>query len=119
MKKLYLTKEFTFDAAHKLIDYQGKCKNLHGHTYKLQVTIQGKIQKDGMILDFSELKQIVEQEIIFKVDHSYINDLLKQPTAENMIIWMWDKLIKKLPIYELKLWETPTSFVSYKGEDDR
>lgn len=119
MKKLYLTKEFTFDAAHKLINYEGKCKNLHGHTYKLQVTIQGTIQKNGMILDFREIKEIIEKNVVSKLDHSFINDFLSQPTAENTILWIWDKLVKKLPLYELKLWETPNSSVSYKGENDQ
>ena len=112
---MLITKEFTFDAAHKLINHKGKCKNLHGHTYKLQVTIKGKPNGDGMIIDFSDIKNIVKTSIIEKLDHAYLNEIIQQPTAENIIIWIWDELEDKLNLSELKLWETPTSFITYAG----
>jgi 6-pyruvoyltetrahydropterin/6-carboxytetrahydropterin synthase len=118
MKKIYLTKEFIFDAAHHLVGYNGPCKRLHGHTYKLQVTLSGVIGEDGMVSDFEEIKKIVEKRVITKLDHYLINEIISQPTAENILIWIWNKLKKELPLYELKLWETPTSFAAFRGEDN-
>lgn len=114
-KKVYLTKEFTFDSAHQLEWHKGKCKNLHGHTYKLQITIQGGLNKDGIVIDFGDLKKIVKDKIIEKLDHQLLNEIIKNPTAENMVVWMWDELMDELELYEIKLWETPTSYATYRG----
>lgn len=113
---MIICKEFTFDAAHKLNDYIGKCANLHGHTYKLQICVQGTIQKNGLVMDFSEIKRVVTTKVLDKLDHKFINDVIKQPSAENISVWIWKQLEKDLPLYEIKLWETPTSFAIYKGE---
>lgn len=115
-----ITKEFTFDSCHYLKEYEGKCQNYHGHTYKLQVTVKGKCDYRGMLIDFGDLKTIVKDEIIEYLDH---NDLTKQlsfnTTAENMIVWIFDCLKANLPsevtLDEVKLWETPTSFATYRG----
>ena len=64
MESMLITKEFTFDAAHKLDWHQGKCKNLHGHTYKLQVTVVGELNKNGIVIDFGDLKNIVNNKVI-------------------------------------------------------
>lgn len=113
---MLITKKFTFDSAHNLKNYKGKCKNLHGHTYVLYVTIIGEInKKSGMVMDFSDINYIVKEKVINSFDHNYINKILKQPTAENMSVWIWDKLKKHLKIYKIELWETPDSFVTYKG----
>lgn len=112
---MLITKEFTFDAAHKLSNHKGKCKNLHGHTYKLHVTIKGKPNGDGMIIDFSDIKNIVKKYILEKLDHSDLNEIIPQPTAENIILWIWGELEDKLNLSELKLWETSTSFITYGG----
>jgi len=114
--KVLIAKEFTFDAAHKLLKYNGPCANLHGHTYKLQVTLSGPVLKNGMVFDFVALKKIVTEKVISKLDHKFINKIIKQSTAENIVIWIWKQLKKDLPLYEIMLWETPTSFVAYKGE---
>ena len=114
--KVLIAKEFTFDAAHKLLKYNGPCANLHGHTYKLQVTLSGPVLKNGMVFDFVDLKKIVTEKVISKLDHKFINKIIKQSTAENIVIWIWKQLKKDLPLYEIMLWETPTSFVAYKGE---
>jgi len=116
-----ITKIFEFDAAHRLPDYNGKCANLHGHRWKLEVTIEGEVdKKTGMIMDFGELKTIVNETILNHLDHNYLNDLegLKNPTAENIIREIWNGLsyhIKKpLKIAELKLWETPTNCITLR-----
>lgn len=114
-----ITKKFTFDAAHKLNNYKGKCKNLHGHTYILFITIKGGInKKSGMVEDFNIIKKIVEKNILNILDHSLINDHIEQPTAENIVIWIWKNLEYKLNLYKIEIWETPDSFVTYYGEND-
>jgi 6-pyruvoyltetrahydropterin/6-carboxytetrahydropterin synthase len=113
---MIITKEFTFDSAHKLQGYAGKCANLHGHTYKLQVSVQGKLNKQGMVIDFLELKKIVHEQVLSVLDHNYLNDIIENPTAENITIWIWEKLKTCIPLCELKLWETPSSFTTYRGD---
>ncbi len=120
--KMFINKEFKFDAAHNLVDYNGKCENLHGHTYKLRVTLEGKPGKGDMILDFVELKKIVNEEVIELLDHAYLNDLIPQSTAENISIWIWNKLENKLKgphhrLYEINVWETETSFITLKADE--
>lgn len=100
-----LCREFHFDAAHFLPNYKGKCENLHGHTYKLEIVIEGDVKKDGMIIDFVKMKTIVEAEVIEKLDHQQLNDLFESPTAEHIINWIAEQLEGKLPLYSIKLWE--------------
>lgn len=110
-----ITKIFTFDAAHKLPDYVGKCANLHGHTYKLEVTVTGPL-KDGMVVDFGDLKKVVNN-VLRHYDHAYLNDLVLNPTAENLLFRLHKEIdyelsISGLPglLSTLRLWETPTSY---------
>lgn len=112
---MLIQKEFTFDAAHNLINYNGKCANVHGHTYTLHVVVEGKVQKSGMVMDFGEIKDIVTNKVLTILDHHYINDILKQPTAENIVMWIWKVLESDLNLYEIKLWESPTNCVIYHG----
>lgn len=117
---LTVTKEFTFDSAHFLTQYHGKCENLHGHTYKLHVTVEGELDDESMVLDFIVLKNIVKEKVLSKLDHNNLNNIFTQPSAENILIWIWDQIKEDLEgpnykLYELKLWETPTSFATYRG----
>lgn len=114
-RKMLIAKEFTFDAAHRLLNYNGQCANLHGHTYKLQIVLSGPVQKNGMVIDFVDLKRVITEKVISKLDHKFINKIIKQSTAENIAIWIWEQLEQQLPLYEVRLWETPTSFVIYNG----
>jgi 6-pyruvoyltetrahydropterin/6-carboxytetrahydropterin synthase len=111
-----LSVDFHFCAAHLLPHYQGQCSRLHGHNYILQVTLAGRPSpKDGMIRDFDEVKKTVSEKVISKVDHYYLNDIVENPTAENLCLWMWDQLEPMIPgIREIKLWETPEYCVTYK-----
>jgi 6-pyruvoyltetrahydropterin/6-carboxytetrahydropterin synthase len=115
-QQVSITKEFTFDAAHKLDWHKGKCKNLHGHTYKLGITIKGKLNKNGVVIDFIDLKKIINNEVIKILDHKYLNDIIENPTAENTIVWIWNQLKDKLNLTKIKLWETPTSYATYYGK---
>lgn len=136
-----VTRKFIFSAAHHLTDYYGKCENPHGHTYELHVTVEGPIQKNGMVVDFSLLKKVVEDEVLSHLDHQDLNDLFKNPTAEHIVKFIWKKLKpigrlldqrvndpkfkkgkKNIPNYsrvqleEVKLFEGPNSWVSYEGK---
>jgi len=141
-----ITKEFKFEMAHALHGYDGLCKNIHGHSYKLFVTVRGKIKndkgnpKDGMVLDFDILKSIVKPEIINKYDHSLVLNansphseidlsafekvffLPYQPTSENLVTDFALKIKSKLPqeleLYKVVLSETATSFAEWNSEDN-
>ncbi len=115
-------KEFDFDAAHYLPDYHGKCEHLHGHTYKLVVKVEGTRDAEGMVLDFVQFKRTVKDLVIAKLDHTCLNDLLPQPSAENIAVWVWQQLERPLhgPNYrlcEVQVWETRTSGLVYRGEE--
>jgi len=115
---MLVSKEFTFDSAHFLTKYHGKCENLHGHTYRLRVTVSGPVQEDGMVLDFKELKGLVKERVIDRYDHQNLNDFFENPSAENIVLQIW-KDLQDLPagkLAELVLWETADSFVTYRGE---
>lgn len=115
----FVTKEFTFDAAHNLVKYHGKCEKLHGHTYKFHVTVTGEPDSEDMVIDFIELKKIVKSRVVDLLDHSYLNETISQPTAENIARWIFGQLAEDLKnpryeLYEIKVWETPTSFATYR-----
>lgn len=115
VKKVSVTKIFTFDSAHWLNDYNGPCSRLHGHTYKLEVTLVASELENGMVTDFGELKSLVTRRIINVLDHQCLNDVLGfQTTAENMAGWIADELIpflaKGVYLSKIRLWETPTSY---------
>jgi len=104
---MLISRVFKFDSAHKLPNYSGKCAQLHGHTFKLIVTCSGNIEKEsGMIIDFLELKKIVNEKVIGKLDHNYLNDIVENPTCENILLWIKGQLknsnigLKKLALYE-------------------
>ena len=117
---MILIKEFEFDAAHNLIHYHGKCEKLHGHTYKLVVKLEGEKGPEDMVFDFVELKKLVKEKVIEKFDHAYLNDIIEQPTAENIAIYVWNVLVDEVKrdncrLYEIEIWETKTSGVIYRG----
>ena len=150
---MFVTKIFTFDSAHFLTNYYGKCERMHGHTYTLEVTLEGDVQSNGLIIDFVVLKRIVKKHVLDILDHQILNDVIENPSAERVVLWVWDKLKdlskllleeqddpnlgadiqkyfkaedakdfqkmdfgKTLRLHELKLWETPTSCVTYNGK---
>lgn len=117
---LTVTKIFKFEAAHWLPLYDGACHNLHGHSYKLEVTVTGEVNENtknpqcGMIIDFSVLKGIVEEKIIRRFDHSNLNEFFSNPTAENMVKYFAEVINTALPtnivLVSVKLWETDSSY---------
>ncbi len=145
MKTIRITKEFDFEMAHALEGYDGLCANIHGHSYRLWVTVRGDIKedkghvKDGMIIDFSELKKIVKSLIVDKYDHSLVLQdnsrhskvdlsmfdkvfyLPYQPTSENLVydfaLTIKDKIPQGLELCKLILSETRTSFAEWNVND--
>jgi 6-pyruvoyltetrahydropterin/6-carboxytetrahydropterin synthase len=125
-KRVGVVKEFTFDAAHHLHQYNGKCASLHGHTYRLIIRLSGYVNEIGLVIDFGEVKRIFKEQIESKLDHRYLNEVLPpmNTTAENMIVWIWQELASALDTYqetsvrieELTLYETPTSYAYLKRE---
>jgi len=149
MSKIRITKQFSFETGHALYGYDGKCKNVHGHSYKLSVTVIGTPISDsnnvkfGMVIDFSDLKTIVREEIVDVFDHATVfnkntphvelAEELKnrghhvilvnyQPTSENMVIDFAKKIQDRLPnniqLHSLKLQETESSFAEWYASDN-
>ena len=113
-----LGRRFRFDASHLLPHHQGKCRHLHGHGYELEVLCKGPIDAaSGMLLDFADLKKRVREQVLDHLDHKHLNDVLPNPTAEELAVWIYEALRSDdLPLDEIRLYETPTCFVSYRGE---
>ncbi|GIN19435.1 6-carboxytetrahydropterin synthase QueD [Siminovitchia fordii] len=127
-KRVLVSKEFTFDAAHHLHCYEGKCKNLHGHTYKVIFGISGFVNEIGLVIDFGDIKEIWKEEIEIYLDHRYINETLPNmnTTAENMVVWIYEKMKESLSnrpekkngvqVEFVRLYETPTSYAEARRE---
>jgi 6-pyruvoyltetrahydropterin/6-carboxytetrahydropterin synthase len=122
-KVMRIGREFTFDSAHHLLNYDGACANVHGHTYHLHIMLLGKV-KDGFVIDFKLLKEIVQEYVISKLDHENLNQVLDfNPTAENIAVKIWEMLDPvideafkgRVVLERVKLYETPGSFVEYDG----
>src|SRR5581483_747704 len=134
-----ITKEFTFEASHHLPGHRGKCRHLHGHSYRLEISLRGPLinapgqSDDGMVMDFDDLKRIVNHTIIEELsdavprgnaarpieqggmDHNHLNDVTGiRTTAENLVHWIWDALVAGgVPdalIYRIRLWETAKGY---------
>lgn len=122
-RTVLVSKEFTFDSAHHLHCYEGKCKSLHGHTYKVQLILAGKPDYRGITIDFADIKRIAKERIVDRLDHRYLNEVLPpmNTTAENMVVWMYEQVRDALAeeglhpavrVEEIRLWETPTSYAA-------
>ncbi len=119
---------FTFDSAHFLPKHKGKCNKMHGHTYKLEIQVDGPIlvdkhsPSDGMVMDFGDLKDKVHNVVIHHLDHTLLNDIFDNPTAEWIAPHIFAKVSMALEnsgvaLTKVKLWETPTSYVECHYED--
>jgi 6-pyruvoyltetrahydropterin/6-carboxytetrahydropterin synthase len=115
--------EKTFAAGHALRNYHGKCENVHGHNYRVLVTIQGQeLDSIGLLVDFVEVKKLMHQ-VIDRLDHQFINDVkpfdVLNPSAENMAKYFYDEIstgLGKAPVRvgEVKVWETDTASATYR-----
>ena len=149
MSNIRITKKVSFETGHALYGYDGKCKNVHGHSYKLSVTVIGSPITDlsnvklGMVIDFTDLKKIVKEEVVDQFDHATVFnqttphiELAKelkdrghhvilvdyQPTSENMIVDFAARIKSRLPeginLFSLKLQETESSFAEWFASDN-
>ncbi len=149
MSNIRITKQFSFETGHALYGYNGKCKNIHGHSYQLYVTVIGKPisnsnhVKFGMVIDFSDLKKIIKEEIVDVFDHATVfnkntphvelakeladrgHDVILvdyQPTSEMMVIDFAEKIKNRLPntikLHALKLQETTTCYAEWVASDN-
>ena len=97
-------RRFHFDAAHYLPEYKGKCEELHGHTYTLDIVVEGEKNEEGMVLDFNKLEEIVKENVLEELDHKNLNDLFENPTAENIASWIFEQLEDKIkPLQGLRV----------------
>jgi len=114
---MILRKEYGFEAAHFIHNHPGKCRNLHGHSYKLFVSLEGEVNPEtGMIIDFDDLSKIVLEKVIQRLDHRFLNDLIPLSTAENISVWIWEQLKPGLPaLSQLEVFETSDNCVIYRG----
>ena len=120
---LRVVREFSFDAAHFLPGYEGKCANLHGHRWVLQVGVTAQVDKEtGMVMDFKELQAVVQKHVIEQLDHTCLNDVdvirsgfpTQQPTAERILWWAVQCLMPLLPSLSfVRLYESPGSYVEW------
>jgi 6-pyruvoyltetrahydropterin/6-carboxytetrahydropterin synthase len=107
-----VTCTFTFEAAHRLAWHSGKCRNLHGHSYRLDVSVEGPLDANGVVLDFDVLQDVVRSNVINVWDHRDLNEVLDNPTAELLAQRAWDLLTGTgLDLAALRLWETTDSWV--------
>lgn len=122
--RIEITRRFTFEAAHQLSGHCGACNFLHGHSYQMDVTVRGPIiakgSSEGMIIDFSDLKKVVKEFVIDKVDHKYLNDVFSfRPTAEGMVEDIFRVLTAEfarfgIEVTSVKLWETADAYAEAK-----
>ena len=149
MAKVRVTKRFHFEMAHALFQYDGLCKNIHGHSYNLHVTVIGEIRKepgnpkDGMVLDFGELKKVVKSKVVNRFDHALmVNSLFPdsqiemlkkttnrilvvdfQPTSENIVAYiakiLQQHLNSDVSLFSIRLYETITSYSEWFASDNQ
>ena len=116
--KTAITKIYSFEAAHQLVGHAGKCAHLHGHSYKLEVSLSGALiptgSAEGMVMDFTDLSEVVKKEIIVPWDHTFLNDVVSfRTTVENLAQEIFLRLdTSGLPVVQIRLWETPTGFAT-------
>ncbi|MCH2160978.1 MAG: 6-carboxytetrahydropterin synthase QueD [Phycisphaerales bacterium] len=119
--RVSLTKSFNFEAAHWLPTFpeEHKCRRLHGHSFQVDVVVEGDVAPEkGYLVDFGELKQVVEP-VIDMLDHRLLNDIpgLENPTSEMVAKWIWDQLVGQVPLLsEVHVRETCTSACGYRGD---
>jgi 6-pyruvoyltetrahydropterin/6-carboxytetrahydropterin synthase len=115
---LRIKRRFRFESAHRLPQHPGKCRELHGHRYVLYVMVDRPVDAStGMGIDFGELKQTVQREVVDRLDHKNLNDVMDNPTAELIAVWIWQRLREALPgLVEIELHETENCSVIYGGQ---
>jgi len=119
--RVELSKDYTFEAAHRLpqVPPDHKCHRLHGHSYRIEVTIAGDVDEEmGWLQDFADITAVVEPLLKRELDHRTLNDVagLENPTAERLCAWLWSRLEPRLPLLSaITVHETCTARCTYRG----
>ncbi len=121
---MVIRKTFRFEAAHVLPHHPGKCARLHGHSYRVEVAVAGALQSagpaTGMVVDFDALAAVVRPHVVERLDHSSLNDLMPNPTAEEIALWIWNELCARVEgLDEIVVWETASACAVVRSEDAR
>jgi 6-pyruvoyltetrahydropterin/6-carboxytetrahydropterin synthase len=114
---MLVAREFRFEAAHGLRGYKGSDEPLHGHSWRVRVTLSAPVDDHGLAFDFVELDRIVQERVVAPLDHTNLNDALEQPSTERLAQWIWARL-RDLPLREVRVWEGPGQWVAYRGDAD-
>lgn len=123
---MLVSKKTSFDAAHHLPNYDGKCRNPHGHRWVVELGVSGKVDSEtGMVVDFSWLKKVLKEEVTDKFDHSNLNDFYPNPTAETIARDLFESILNNwvqgpeepLRMEYIRIWEGPESMVEYSWKD--
>ena len=120
--KMLVSKKMSFDAAHFLPNYPGKCANMHGHHWTVELGVSGEVDPNtGMVIDFGVLDAFLREKVEDRFDHKLVNDIIENPTAENIaarIKLSWDIWGKEnclaVELEFIRVWETPDSFAELK-----
>lgn len=114
-----ISKSFKFEAAHYLPNVPDghKCGRLHGHSYRVTVTVDAPLNPDtGWVMDFADIA-VVADPLIKGLDHRVLNDHIPNPTSENLAVWLWNQLaVPQFPVSAVMVAETDTSSCTYRGE---
>ena len=118
-KRFMVGRVFYFDASHQVLGSDGSpCEELHGHTYRVEVVVSSPTLKNGMVLDFHDLKSLVEP-ILSELDHRHLNEIIPNPTAENIAVWIFDRLGPDLPpgvsLDSVRVWEGDRKWAEVRG----
>lgn len=113
-----IQRSYRFEASHQLPRHPGACRRLHGHSYRFIVQVSGAPDDEqGMVLDFFDLDRIVAERVLDKLDHHHLNDLIPNPTAEWIAVWIWRALAGQVSgLSQIELYEVETASVIYAGE---
>lgn len=121
MTQVELTREYSFEAAHRLpmVPADHKCARMHGHSFRVEVTVAGPLdERMGWLVDFADITAVVEPLLKGELDHRALNDVpgLENPTSEHLCVWLWQRLAPRLPgLAALTVHETCTARCTFRG----
>lgn len=110
-------KRFRFNAAHYLTDYDGPCENVHGHTYEVEIAVEGPVHpQTGMVVDFSALKDSFNERVHGVLDHQLLNDHIGVPSTENVAAWVMSRVRQDVPdVVAVRVWEGPMQYAEVRA----
>ena len=117
---MIVRRSYSFEASHQLFQHPGKCANLHGHSYRFTIEVEGEMDPvQGLVIDFWDLDEIVEGRVLASVDHQHLNEVIENPTAEWIAIWIYRQLKPGLGgLRSVELFEVEGASALYSGEHE-